>query len=284
MAAIRANGMALETVVRGSGETVVLVHGSVSDHRTWRGTQAALADGFRTVAYSRRYHWPNEPIPPGADYSMDEHVDDLRAVICALGGEPVHLIGHSYGAFLCLLLAIREPGLVRRMVLAEPPAVTLFVSLPPSPAALLGLLARRPRTAAAIMRFAATGLAPATAAIERGEADEAIAVFGRATLGRETYESLSAARMTQVRANLIEAEFLGTGFAPLAAADVQGITAPTLLISGARSPAMFKRIVERLDGLLPASERAVIADASHITHEDNPAAYRAAVRGFLGRR
>ncbi len=283
MTATRINGMALETAARGSGPTVVLVHGSVSDLRTWRGAQQALADRFRTVAYSRRYHWPNEPIPPGADYSMREHVDDLREVVCAQGGEPVHLIGHSYGAFLCLLLAIREPRLVRSMVLAEPPAVTLFVSVPPTPAELLGLLLRRPRTGAAIMRFAATGWGPAQAAAERDDMDQALAVFGPATLGRAAYEALSAERRQQVHDNLIRAEFVGSGFAPLAEADVRRVTTPTLLVRGEHSPPMFGRVTAHLDKLLPDSAQVTLADASHITHEDNPAAYVAAVSGFMAR-
>jgi pimeloyl-ACP methyl ester carboxylesterase len=73
----------------------VLVHGSASDYRTWRHQIGTLEKGFLAVAYSRRYHWPNEPIAPGADYSMQEHVDDLEALVDDLGLSPVRLVGHS---------------------------------------------------------------------------------------------------------------------------------------------------------------------------------------------
>ncbi|NIT60692.1 MAG: alpha/beta fold hydrolase, partial [Aliifodinibius sp.] len=72
-----------------------------------------------------------------------------------------HLVGHSYGAFLSLLLAMRQPDYVRTLVLAEPPAITLFVSNNPKPLEILKLLVSRPRTAAAIIKFGAKGVTPA---------------------------------------------------------------------------------------------------------------------------
>jgi pimeloyl-ACP methyl ester carboxylesterase len=104
---------ALDHVERGFGAPLVLVHGSASDRRTWGAQLEAFAARFRVIAYSRRYHWPNAPIPEGADYSMSEHVDDLRDLLDRLGAAPAHLVGHSYGAFVCLLLAAREPERVR---------------------------------------------------------------------------------------------------------------------------------------------------------------------------
>ncbi len=110
-------GATLQYVEQGHGEPLVLIHGSVSDRRTWGQVQPELARHFRTIAYSRRYHWPNASIPAGADYAMLEHVDDLDAA----GARPAHLVGHPYGAYVALLLAIRRPESVRSLVLAEPP-------------------------------------------------------------------------------------------------------------------------------------------------------------------
>jgi pimeloyl-ACP methyl ester carboxylesterase len=87
--------------------------------------------------------------------------------------------------------------------------------------------------------------------------------------------------MKQVRENLIAAEFLGSGFAPLRDDWVAGIEKPVLLLSGARSPALFHRIIERLHTLLPDSRRIDIAAASHIIHEDNAAAFDEALTTFL---
>lgn len=168
-AAIRLADTSLAYVERGAGEPAVLVHGSASDHRTWRAQLDDIGQRFRVIAYSRRYHWPNPRIADGADYSMAEHAADLAAVVRSLGPAPAHVVGHSYGALVALALALQEPRLVRSLVLVEPPAITLFVSNKPKAAELLRLMLRRPRTAAALVHLGATGLGPATSAAARGD-------------------------------------------------------------------------------------------------------------------
>jgi pimeloyl-ACP methyl ester carboxylesterase len=281
MARIEVNGTRLEFIERGNGDPVVFVHGSASDHRTWHATLDDLSDRFRTIAYSRRYHWPNDRIAIGADYSMSEHVDDLAALLRSLDLGTVHLVGHSYGAFVALLLAIRAPQNVRSLVLAEPPVFTLFVSNEPKLLEILKLALTRPRTAAAVVKFGATGIAPATAAAERGDMDAAMRTFGTAVLGKEFYGRMSAARLAQVADNSIKAEFLGSGFSALADDQVRGVQTSTLLIGGQRSPPLFHRLLDRLQELLPHNERVGITDASHLVHEDNATDYNAAVRSFL---
>jgi pimeloyl-ACP methyl ester carboxylesterase len=284
VARITIKGTALECIERGSGEPLVFVHGSTSDHRTWQVQQEEFSTGFRTVVYSRRYHWPNERITEGADYSMVEHVEDLKTLLRSIDAVPAHLVGHSYGAFICLLLAIREPLLVRTLVLAEPPVVTLFVSNSPRPLEILRLLMSRPRTALAVLKFGARGVDPATAAVKRGDNEAAIRFIGTAVLGREAYRRLSDARREQVRANFIEQELLGSGFPRLEAPEVRGVRVPTLLVTAQHSPRLFHRLADRLQELLPEVERFRIPRASHIMHEDNPVDYNAAVQSFLQRR
>ena len=275
------DGTTLAYVERGGGDPVVFVHGSASDYRTWQSQLDEFGREYRAIAYSRRYHWPNEPIPEHADYAMDQHVDDLRELLSSLGTGPVHLVGHSYGAFVGLLLAVREPGLLRTLVLTEPPVVTLFVHTVPRPLEMLRLLLRRPRTAAAIMKFGTKGIGPTTAAARRGDMEEAMRIFGHAVLGPEFYRRLSPARLDQIRANSIKAEFLGSGLAPLEGEALRGVRTPTLLVTGHHSPSVFPRMIDRLEELLPHTGRIEIAGASHIVHEDNPRAFNAAVASFL---
>ncbi len=275
------NDTRFEYFEAGSGEALVLIHGSASDHRTWQAQQEKFAERFRVITYSRRYHWPNKPIPTEADYSIAEHLDDLRALLHSLDAAPAHLVGHSYGAFLALLLAMESPALVRSLVLAEPPAITLFVSNQPKPLELLKLLVTRPRTAVAIIKLGALGLGPAAAAAGRDDMKDAMRLFGTAALGRAAYERLSEERRGQVRANLFKAELLDSGFPPLLAQPLRNIQAPTLLVTGQSSPLAFHRLADRLEELLPRTERVEIPDASHIMHEDNAAAYSDAVLQFL---
>ena len=220
MARLDIDGLELAYSDEGRGDPLQLVHGSASDQRTWEGQRGEFARHFRVVAFSRRYHWPNPPIPPDAQYTMREQLEDLKRVPRVLGIDSAHFVGHSYGAFLCLLLAIESPALVRTLVLAEPPVITLLTSNAPTPLELVKLALTRPRTLAAIVRFGLKGVAPARRAIADGRIEEGNRIFGDAVLGAGGFAGLSEARRQQVLDNgsNAAAELLGPGFEPLTAA------------------------------------------------------------------
>ena len=81
MARALINGTSLEYVEAGRRDPVVFVHGSASDYRTWSLQVDEIGRRYRAIAYSRRYHWPNEPIPESADYALAEHVNDLASFL-----------------------------------------------------------------------------------------------------------------------------------------------------------------------------------------------------------
>ncbi len=274
------NDYAFKYIEKGRGDPVVFVHGSVSDYRTWADQMEAVSKEYRAITYSRRFHWPNREITDGEDYSMQQHVSDLDAILSPLE-QPVHLIGHSYGAFICLLLAMKSPNRIRSLVLAEPPAITLFVSNSPKTSEILKLLLTRPKTAIALVKLGSRGIEPATKAIERDQVKKAVEIFGTAVLGAEAYSNLSEARMEQVYQNVIKAEFMGSGFPPLEAKKIRSIDIPTLLISGENSPKIFPLLLDRLQQLLPNARQKVIPGASHISHEDNPEGFNQNILSFI---
>lgn len=273
--------LAVHVRVQGSGPTVLMVHGSASDRRTWKALALRLEDRFRLLSYSRRYHWPNPQAGDTTDYTMEAHVDDLIAVIEGSVDDPVDLIGHSYGAFMLLLLSIRRPDLVSRQLLIEPPVVPLFLSDPPRPTEVLRVLATKPRLGIELLRFGAKGVVPATKAAERGDLGEAIRRFGPATLGQGAYDRLSPKRWEQIEANNIRAEYLSRSLAPVTAAEIRSVSTPTLLVSGSDSPALWPMLADHLHQLIPNSTRVEIPDASHIVQEDNPDALATSVVEFL---
>ena len=75
-----------------------------------------LAEKHRVWSYHRRGHGDSGD---GADGSLEREVEDLAAVTAAAGPE-VHLVGHSYGAVVCLKPAAHKPGLCS-LVLYQPP-------------------------------------------------------------------------------------------------------------------------------------------------------------------
>ncbi len=279
------NGAALAYREQGDGESVVFVHGSADDLRSWDQQLPAIGASYRAIAYSRRYARPNQDIEPDADNLTLPHVDDLVTVMQVTDATPAHLVGHSWGGLICLLAAIRHPQVVRSLVLQEPPVLSLFMSTRPRPTELLRLFVRRPRTALTILSFAAKTALPAEKAFRRGHDEAAMQAYALGLLGQDTWERLPRERKHQARENLnaLRAQVLGAGFPPLRDDDVRGVAAPTLLMTGERSPAYLPRLTDRLQQLLPNAERAEIAAASHLMSEENPGAVNEAILGFLAR-
>lgn len=102
--------------------------------------------------------------------------------------------------------------------------------------------------------------------------------------GRGGFQRLPETAKKQVRENVtnIEAE-VGSGLLPLDPEAVSAVGTPVLLITGARSISLFRRLADRLEELLPNVERAEIPGAAPMMHADNPPAYNAAVLDLLDR-
>ena len=278
------NGAALAYREQGEGEPVVFVHGSADDLRSWDHQLPAFGASYRAIAYSRRYARPNEDIEPDADNQTLAHVDDLVTLLRVMDATPAHLVGHSWGALICLLAAIRHPQVVRSLVLQEPPVLSLFVSTRPRPMELLGLFIRRPRTARVIFSFGAKTALPAERAFRRGDDEAALQAYARGLLGKDTWERLPQERKQQARENLntLRAQVLGAGFPPLSDDDVRGVAAPTLLMTGERSPAYLPRLTDRLQQLLPnvtGRDRERVAP----NERGKPRAVNEAILDFLAR-
>jgi len=89
-----------------------------------------FAHRYRTIVYSRRRHWPNAWPDDESGSEAPVHAADLATLLRALKLAPAHLIGHSYGALIALLLAAEHPARVRTLALGEPPLISWLNSLP----------------------------------------------------------------------------------------------------------------------------------------------------------
>lgn len=107
--------IAYDTV--GDGPVVVIVNGALSRAADAAPIAAALAEaGFRAATWDRRARGGSGDT---ADRTPEREVEDLAAVIDALGGDAI-VLGHSSGAVLALYAA--STGVpVRALFLSEPP-------------------------------------------------------------------------------------------------------------------------------------------------------------------
>lgn len=113
-------GRRLRYRVRGSGPVaVVMVHGFGGRLEHWSANQAALAAGGRTVAALDLPGHGESSLDVGSG-SLDELASCVAAWKDALGLARVHLVGHSMGAAVCLVLADRDPARVASVTLLGP--------------------------------------------------------------------------------------------------------------------------------------------------------------------
>jgi pimeloyl-ACP methyl ester carboxylesterase len=99
----------------GTGAPVLAIHGITSSSRSWPFLADALDSPVLAPDLRGRGRSRDLPGPVG----LTQHAEDCAAVVEALGGTPVVVVGHSMGGFVAVLLAARRPDLVRGLVLVD---------------------------------------------------------------------------------------------------------------------------------------------------------------------
>jgi pimeloyl-ACP methyl ester carboxylesterase len=258
----------LTAIVTGAGPRVVLVHGALGDYRQWAPIAGRLQARYRVVDISRRYHWPNAAPSPDAPYSYESHRDDLLTYLRASGG-PVHLVGHSYGAGIVLLAALREPRAIRSLVLIEPPFGSLLPDTTPD---LEDELADRLSTIATVQALARTGDTDGASRrlIEWAQGGPG----GFAALGPDIQRAL-----------LENAATIGPTYAtapPAVSCDaLRHLRTRTLVVNGERTRRFYRAVGDRAAACIPGARRARIPQAGHMTIVERPEETAALMMTFL---
>jgi len=118
----------------GTGEPLILLHGGLCTAETFDAQTSVLAEQFCVYVPERFGHGRTPDIDGAITYeNMAQHT---IALMEALGIESAHLAGWSDGALVGLLVALRRPKLVRKLVLIDQ-----YVTLAAAPPGLLPFLA-----------------------------------------------------------------------------------------------------------------------------------------------
>jgi 3-oxoadipate enol-lactonase len=191
---------------------------------------------------------------------MDDLVDDAARLVREWGVGPVAFVGLSMGGMVAQGLAIRHPGLVSRLVLANTAASY--------PAEALAMWQAR------------------IAAVEQG----GVASVAEAALERFLTAETRAARPDLVAA--LRATLRATGDAGYAAAcaavagvdwrdGLASIRVPTLVVAGGQDAGTPPAMAHAIAQAVPGARLETIADAAHLSAAERPERFHALVSAFL---
>jgi pimeloyl-ACP methyl ester carboxylesterase len=246
-------------VVAAAGQPVVLLHCSAGSGAQWQALRAALNPQFRVETPDLYGYGTAEPWVGPAPLTLAAEAAPVAALIERCG-EPVHLVGHSYGGAVALRLALDHPELLRSLTVIEPVAFHLLRTGGAGDRALFAEIAR---------------LADAVGGAAKGDTPEAgMARFVDFWNGEGAWARLTPERQVAFAscAGKIALEFWATTTEATQRDDYRGLAVSTLILRGAGSPAATRRIAGILALTIPAAGIVTVEGAGHmlpLTHADS---------------
>lgn len=229
-----------------SKPSALLIHSGGFTSRQWRRLSEALSPDHRVVAPDLLGYGAEGPWPAGQPFHFRQ---DLAHLLSVIGDEPVHLVGHSYGGFLALQLALMRPELVQSIAVYDPVAFGVLDEVEDADARATLTRVRREWM-------------PDAAGVD----EEWLSAFvdwwngpgAWSRLPEETRKSFRAMGWKVFR------EVLSLSADTTDRATYTTITAPVLVMGGGTSPLAERRVVERLGSALPNATVRFFADAGHM--------------------
>jgi non-heme chloroperoxidase len=279
---VNVGGISLAYVEAGQGPPIVFVHGIAEDYRAWTEQIDPFSKGHRVIAYSRRMSQPNEN---GADYSestIENNTKDLLGLVNELGASPATVIGHSYGGVIAVNYAIKNPELVRALVIVEPGLPLLSVTDERSLTGLTSILIRHPDTALSAVHFIGDTLVPVLAEYHQGNFDGALESFVNGLQNREgalgQFPEFVQEMMRENSKTIGEFEARPP---ILNENDPHEISVPVLLVKGTTDPEFMREAVDLLSEIIPHNEVLAVPSSGHFPQLENPEFFNQNVLEFL---
>jgi lipase len=118
-------GAMVKIIEQGSGAPVVFLHSGVGSAGEWRGVFGLWPEGHRLVAVDA-YGAGVGPGVPGRR-RLDDYADQVLAVVEHVG-EPVHLVGFSWGGATALHVGVIAAPVLASLTVVEPEAYSLLTA------------------------------------------------------------------------------------------------------------------------------------------------------------
>jgi pimeloyl-ACP methyl ester carboxylesterase len=262
---VEVDGICLNVEDSGTGEALVLVHGSWDDRQVWASIEEDLARQFRVVSYDRRGHGGSEDGTGAGSRSDDE--DDLAGLLTTLGLAPANVVANSFGGSIVLGLAARRPELFKTICVHEPPLMALAADDP-------------------MVAQVGEALGPVLELIDRGETEIAARDFiENIAIGPGAWEMMSEGERatTVAHATTFAEEQRDPAWADIDLEALRAVDSPVLLTRGDQSPPFFSEIIARLAEAIDRAEVTTVPGAGHVPHLTHPGEYSTIVGQFVAR-
>jgi pimeloyl-ACP methyl ester carboxylesterase len=247
----------------GRGPPVLLVHGSAASRRFWRALAERLAPRYRVIAPDLVGYGESTAWHPGLRASDLNVVGAFARAI----GEPLHVVGHSYGGALALRTALDlGPGFVS-LALVEPAAFHLL-----DPRGDASAIAEIEAIAGRHLELVADG-----------EFEACAAHFMSYWIGADAWAAMPEETRARIVRTMpkIAAEFRMIFRQPDSLGAYRRLRTPTLLVRGTLTTLAARRVVERLAAALPQRDFVEIEGAGHMAPLSHPDAVNAAIESHL---
>jgi pimeloyl-ACP methyl ester carboxylesterase len=227
----------------GAGEPLVLLHGGLCTNATWGAQAPIFAERFRVLAPERRGHGHTADVEGPLHYG-DMATDTIGFLDRVVGGAS-HLVGWSDGGIVGLLVAIRRPDLVRKLVVVG-------------------------------TNFDQAGLAPGVEEMfsEMDAAGDELAMF------RDAYEACSPDGPDHWPVFFAKFVSMVASEPHIALGELDRISAPTLVVVGDDDMVSLEHTVD-LFRAIPRAELAVVPGTSHAVLLEKPEVFNRLVLDFL---
>jgi pimeloyl-ACP methyl ester carboxylesterase len=245
----------------GAGPPVLLLHGGLSDGRSWAPQLDSLAHDYDVIAWDAPGCGGSGD--PTTDLDLDDYADAVAGLVRALGLGSVHLVGHSFGAGLAINVYGRHRPLVRSLVLSG------------AYAGWRGSLS--PAEVESRFRGALAELARPPA--------EWVDVYLTSFFSRSVpAETLRATRAMMLDVRPAGAVSMVTAFAHADLREVlPTIDVPTLLIYGAEDVRAPREVADAVHSAIHGSQLCLVPTAGHDVNLEAPEEFDSTVRAFLER-
>jgi pimeloyl-ACP methyl ester carboxylesterase len=266
MTVAEVNGVELHYERGGTGEPLVLVHGSWVDCRVWDKVVPLLERRFEVVVYDRRGH--SRSRGPAGQGSVLDDVDDLAALVERLGLGPAHVAGTSLGGSIALRLAAARPDLLLSVAVHEPPLFDLLDPDELDPGEAADLAELRAQLAEVAERLEDDDLEGGARIYFDRVAESPGGWHGLEPNLRRALLENADTYLDQCR----DPEALRVELDDLAA-----YGGPALVTHGDRRPSFFRRMAEMAAEALPEGRTALLAGTAHDPQVTAPGPYARAM-------